>query len=222
MFLYCRLLFLKKMVIKKLVLDHKGGFYFYRAHQSKIDKLCSNGFSVLKDYIEDMFWNCPNKYFQDGPRGSKLKFKLNSSLNQLSGHEMSLLASMGLTNYKDRYKTNHSKVQVFMLENDDKTIAVEVPVWIYGKELNGINSETITGHIDVLRIENDKVWIWDYKPKAIEEKYAATQTYFYSLMLSKRTGIDLDNFRCGYFDDRHAFVFDPSKVNLKNESLVSF
>lgn len=207
------------MVIKKLVLDHKGGFYLYRAHQSKIDKLCSNGFSNLKSYIEDMFWNCPNDYFQNGPRGSKLKFKLNSSLNQLSGHEMNLLASLGLTNYKDRYKTNHSKVQVFMLENDDKTIAVEVPVWLNKDELNG---ETITGHIDVLRIENDKVWIWDYKPKAIEEKYAATQVYFYSLMLSKRTGINLDNFRCGYFDDRHVFVFDPSKVNLKKESLNVF
>lgn len=212
------------MVIKKLSLDHKGGFYLYRAHQSKINKLCSNGFSGLKDYIEDMFWNCPDKYFQVGPRSSKLKFKLNPSIKQLSGHEISLLASIGLNNYKDMYKTNHSKVQVFMLENDDKTIAVEVPVWLYNNELENLrlDDETITGHIDVLRIENDKIWIWDYKPKAIEEKFAATQVYFYSLMLSKRTGISLEKIKCGYFDDRHAFVFDPNTVNLGIRKLNDF
>ena len=212
------------MVIKKLVLDHEGGFYLYRAHQPKINKLCSNGFLGLKDYIEDMFWNCPNDYFQKGPRSSKLKFKLNSRINQLSGHEISLLASLGLTSYKDRYKTNHSKVQVFMLENDDKTIAIEVPVWLYSNELENLklDEKTITGHIDVLRVESDKIWVWDYKPKAIEEKFAATQVYFYSLMLSKRTGISLEKIKCGYFDERYAFVFDPSKINLKKENLVNF
>jgi hypothetical protein len=34
-------------------------------------------------------------------------------------------------------------------------------------------------------------------------------------MLSKRTGIPLNNFRCGYFDDKNAYVFEPEKIILR-------
>ena len=214
------------MVIKKLSLDHKGGFYLYRAHQPKVDRLCADGFDKLKQYIEEMFWNCPNEYFQGEHRSSKLKFSLgNFQLKQLKGHEMSLLASLGLQNNKDVFKTNHSKVQVFMLEHDDNTVATEVPVWLHKNEFNFnklINEKPLTGHIDVLRVEEDKIWVWDYKPRAIEEKYAATQIYFYSLMLSNRTGIPLERIKCGYFDDRHTFVFDPNSVSLDAKKLNDF
>ena len=215
-------------MIKKLNLDHKGGFYLYRAHQPKIDKLCVNGLSRLKQYIEEMFWNCPNEHFQGGPRSSKLKFSLgNSHLKQLNGHEISLLASLGLQNNKDVFKTNHSKVQVFMLEHDDNTVAIEVPVWIYKDEFAFLNKfieseEPLTGHIDVLRVEGENIWIWDYKPRAIEEKFATAQVYFYSLMLNKRTGISLEKIKCGYFDDRHAFVFDPNNVKFDSKGLNDF
>jgi len=45
----------------------------------------------------------------------------------------------------------------------------------------------------------------------MREEYASTQTYFYALMLSKRTGIPLENFRCGYFDSHYAFMFKPEE-----------
>ncbi len=114
-----------------------------------------------------------------------------------------------------------------MLENDDKTIAMEVPVWLNDKEFENFlrvfrSDEPLTGHIDILRVEEDKIWVWDYKPNAIEEKFAATQIYFYCLMLSNRTGIPLERFRCGYFDDRHTFVFDPNSVKLDVRSLDEF
>lgn len=106
------------------------------------------------------------------------------------------------------------------MENDDKTIAIEVPIWINPEELKEITSIfktklPLTGHIDILRIEDDKIWIWDYKPNSVEEKYAATQVYFYALMLSKRANISLDKFRCGYFDNKYAYVFKP-ELNLIN------
>ncbi|MBI4159246.1 PD-(D/E)XK nuclease family protein [Candidatus Woesearchaeota archaeon] len=214
-------------MIKKLSLDHKGGFYLYRAHQPKVDRLCVNGFDKLKKYIEEMFWSCPNEHFQGEHRSSKLKFSLgNFQLKQLNGHEMSMLASLGLQNNKDVFKTNHSKVQVFMLEHDDNTVAIEVPVWLHKNEFNFNkfieNEKPLTGHIDVLRVEGNYIWIWDYKPRAIEEKFASTQIYFYCLMLSNRTGIPLEKFRCGYFDDRTAFVFDPNFVNLDVRKLDEF
>lgn len=208
-------------MIKNLVLQHKGGYYNYKVHDLKLEKL-SNGFSSLKNYLNEMFSNCPNEYFNSGPRSSGLRFVLNNlDLVRVTGHQISDLARQGLKINQDRFKEAHPKVQVFLLENDDKTIAMEVPIWVNPDELNNLTSfktkSPLTGHIDILRIEGEKIWIWDYKPRAFEEKYAATQIYFYALMLSKRTNISLDNFRCGYFDEKYSYIFKPelSLVNIK-------
>lgn len=213
------------MVIKRIPLMHTGGIYEFRVHNEKLDNL-PNEFKELGNYLNTVFDNCPNSYFLNGPRSSKLKFKLNDLfMHQIVGHEINDLCRMGLKINKDRYKTSHSKVQVFMLENDDKTVALEVPLWIKKEELENYNflfdsDEPLTGHIDILRIENGKIWIWDYKPGAFNEKYAATQVFFYSMMLSRRTGIPLENFRCGYFDDQYAFMFKPELKNLIKEKLL--
>ena len=212
-------------MIKQISFKH-GWFYHYRVHNLKTDGL-TNGCSELNDYLYDMFDNCPHDYFESGPRGSSLKFKLsNLKMIEINGHEVSTLARYGLEENKHRYKSNHSKVQVFMLENDDKTLAVEVPIWLEADEVDYFHnifkcSEPLTGHIDVLRVDGDKIWIWDYKPNAHREKFAATQTYFYALMLSKRTGIDFKRFRCGYFDDKYAFLFNPNNCKVKKSSFLS-
>ena len=106
---------------------------------------------------------------------------------------------------------------MFMLEHDNKTVAMEIPIWIGKQEITEYSNlfksdEFLTGHIDLLRIENGKIWVWDYKPNAQKENYAATQVYFYALMLSKRTGIDLSNFMCGYFDSSFTYTFNPSST----------
>lgn len=212
------------MVIKHISLAHAGGFYFYRLHNQKIDTLCKK-FIHLKEYLNYVFDNCPNDYFQNGPRSSALKFKVNPNIIEIQGHEISSLAKYGLEN-NERYNTAHSKVQVFMLENDKSTIGVEVPIWLEPDEISNFKELfkeelPLTGHIDVLRVDNNKIWIWDYKPNAHKEEYAVTQVYFYALMLSKRTGIPLKDFRCGYFDDKYAFVFRPEEIKLdKSEKLI--
>jgi|SRR3989344_509315 len=214
------------MAIRNVGLNHPGGVYLYRIHDLKLNSLC-NGYDGLKNYLDQVFNNCPNDYFFTGPRSSTLKFKLNIEPIKINGHEISQLARNSLEINKDRYKTNHSRVQVFMLEFDDKTIATEIPIWLKNDEMAEYkkifkSDDALSGHIDLLRIENEKIWVWDYKPNANKEKYASTQIYFYALMLSKRTGLDLDNFRCGYFDDNSAYIFKPkqdliSKYKLLNE-----
>lgn len=207
-------------MIKNLILMHKGGYYNYKIHEIKIDKLCDN-FTTLKTYLNEIFTDCPHEYFNFGPRSSGLRFRLNNlDLHRISGHEISDLAKQALETNKNRFRESHPKVQVFLLENDDKTIAMEVPIWVSPEELNIFSKSfktksPLTGHIDILRIEDKKIWIWDYKPNSIEEKYASTQIYFYALMLSKRTGIPLDKFRCGYFDNKYAYIFKPD-INLIN------
>ena len=64
------------------------------------------------------------------------------------------------------------------------------------------------------------MWVWDYKPNAQKEKYAKCQTLFYAIMLSKRTGIPLERFRCGYFDEKTAFVFKPELSSINPEECI--
>ena len=202
-----------------------GWFYHYRVHVPKKKELCDNGLGNLGLFMEKMFDACPDHYFTTGPRSSALRFNVGVCPIQIGGHEVSKLAELGLK--YGRYRTAHSNVEVYMLENDAHTIGVEVPIWLMPYELEMYRSlfdseEPLTGHIDILRVEDGKVWIWDYKPNADKEKYAHCQVLFYALMLSKRTGIPLEKFRCGYFDENTAFVFKPEvdQINVCAEVLV--
>jgi hypothetical protein len=203
-------------MIKQLFLDHSGGIYNYKVHSKKIENLLEN-FITLKDYLNKIFSYCPDRYFNSGPRSSCLKFRMGFKLHKIIGHEVNTLCEAGLRINKELF-SNHSKVQNFMLERDNKTIAIEVPIWLKVSELDGFKTlfkaeEPLTGHIDVLRVEDNKIWVWDYKPNSIKEKYAATQVFYYALMLSKRSNINLNHFRCGYFDQDYAFIFKP-KIHL--------
>ena len=209
-------------MIKQISFKH-GWFYYYRVHEPKTKQLCET-FPELISYLYDTFDNCPDDYFQVEPRSSHLKFPLNQlTLTDVNSHEVCNLTKLGLDKNSERYKSNHSKVQMFMLENDNNTIAIEVPLWLQPEELdtykNLFNSENpLTGHIDLVRIEDDKIWIWDYKPNASKEKYASTQVYFYAYMLSKRTGIPLEKFMCGYFDSANCYIFKPEDSHLETNN----
>lgn len=212
-------------MIQQVSLNHGVIPYEYMIHKQKLELLEQRGFQKLKSYLRESFGNCPEEPFKTGPRSSKLKFNLGIEARRIENHEVTHLAKKGLE--WNRFKTAHSNVQVFMLANDSSTLSVEVPLWLhseeYGEEVKDKFKQffqeegPLSGHVDVLRLEGDKIWIWDYKPKAEKEKYATTQTYFYALMMSKRTGIPLDHFMCGYFDDKTSFVFKPEMKYLMKE-----
>lgn len=212
-------------MIKQVTLEH-GWFYHYRLHDSKLEILKNKGFHSLLNYLRNVFENCPAEPFIKGPRSSRLKFDLGIKPRRIDNHEVSFLAREGLE--WNKYSDAHSNVQVFMLSYDNNTVGAEVPIWLHAHELGEkfeelFNSkEALSGHIDVLRVEDEKLWIWDYKPNAVKEKYASTQTFFYALMLSQRTGIPLDKFMCGYFDEKTSFVFKPKKeyLNAKQKKLL--
>jgi hypothetical protein len=206
------------MVIKKVSFKH-GWWYFYRVHEPKTNSLTKK-FPELKSFLYDIFDNCPHDYFAVEPRSSHLQFNLNNlNIKHIPNHELNTLAKNGLETNAKRFTTAHPRVQLFMLEEDSNTIAIEVPLWLKNNELANYESlfnstNPLTGHIDALRIEDDKIWIWDYKPNASLEKFASTQTFFYAYMLAKRTQIPLDHFRCGYFDSTNTYVFDPNKCKV--------
>jgi len=209
------------MIIHKS-LKH-GWWYHYRIHDTKTKQLCSNGLSPLKSYLHEVFKACPDEHFSSGPRSSQLKIKFDIDLVEAHNHEVCELARSGLES--DQYTTAHTNVQMFMLQHDNKTISMEVPIWLMPQELPGYSdffnsTQALSGHIDALRIEDGQVWVWDYKPNAHKEKYATTQTNFYALMLSQRSGIPMDKFRCGYFDDEHAYIFKPLSRDVLKSKLI--
>ena len=191
-----------------------GVIYYYKYHKNKLTNLDFS--KKLTPFLVKIPSNCPDEYFFNGPRSSVLKFNVETALNEID-HEIKLLARMGLdTNY---YKDAHMNVQTFMIAYDNNTVAMEVPIWLEEEEMKEFEkifktTKPLSGHIDLVRIEEDKIWVWDFKPNAHREKYAHTQTYFYALMLSKRTGIELEKFMCGYFDDKKAYCFNPNNVSL--------
>lgn len=207
-------------MIKRKTFNH-GWWYSYCLHNEKASEL-GNGFSSLHSYLHNMFDRCPNEYFQNGPRGSKLKFPApNLKVEHHKEHNICQLAKNALEINAERFNSDHLKVQMFMLENDNRTIAIEVPVWLLPSEFERFGSyfkgsEHLTGHIDLLNFEKGKIWVWDYKPGASREKYAATQTLFYAVMLSKRTGIPLEKFMCGWFDSANAYTFKPEIQDLSD------
>lgn len=189
---------------------YHGFMYKYRLHTQKLKSLCKN--NSLSSFLLNVPEICPNHHFTQGPRASTMKKEINADVFQIQGHEISALAGFA-TKYGEKRKA-HELVESLFIERDKSTVSTEIPVWMENSESNFGVDGVLTGHIDLLRIENNKIWVWDYKPKAEKEKYAATQTFLYASMLSKRTNTPMNNFGCGYFDENSAFIFDPTKAKL--------
>lgn len=187
--------------------------YYVDVNNSSLNK-----HAKLKPYLLSMFSDCPHEKFLDGPRSSSLKTKSEAKLVEIPQHEVCSFAQKG--NEWGMQGTAHGNVQLWMMQQDEKTIGVEIPIWFDEDELSQYDlvldkKGPLSGHIDVLRVEDGKIWVWDYKPKAAKEKFADTQVLMYAAMLSHRTGISLENFMCGYFDEHTSYVFKPKKEFLK-------
>jgi hypothetical protein len=202
-------------MIRYTKLDHPWPYHYYlrQNHQG------FQQFSSLKNFLESMRTKCPHEKFLEGPRSSALKISSGANLFEIPQHEVCSLAQQG--NDWGMQGTAHGNVQLWMIKNDPKTVGVEIPLWFDEEEIThfGLTLDkegALSGHIDILRIEDNKIWVWDYKPKAAKEKYADTQVLLYTLMLSHRTGIPLNNFMCGYFDEKTSFVFKPEEEHIQN------
>ena len=156
-------------------------------------------------YIEDLNNGLP-KFFNDiKNRCSQtvIKIEVIKKSQYNNACLLSDLASKACSSNSER----HVLVENFMLINDSSTIACEVPVWFWEKNLN----IGISGHIDILQIRHNKIFILDYKPEAFKVNMhkVASQLFWYALGLSFRTSIPLSNFVCAWFDDCIYCEFSP-------------
>ncbi len=198
--------------------EHRPAFYRYRLALTRVDGLPR----PMADYLHALFTNCPNHLFREtvfrasgaGRCGLGLEIPLTPV------HEHDIINWAGRSRSFRHVSSRHENLQKYFLEHDSTTVACEVPVWMESWELADyrrvLGTEApLTGHIDVLRREQDgRIGVWDYKPHAAAERHAHLQVFLYAMMLALRTGLPLADFACGYFDEKDAYLFDPTQAQL--------
>ncbi len=198
--------------------NHKPVFYRYRVAVEKVTQLPAN----LQSFLQLLFTDCPNHLFQKSEFRASARtseeFKVKLEMEHSHKHELIVLAKKSES--LNQFKSRHENLQKYFLLNDPRTVACEVPLWLEANEIADYvaffsTDDVLTGHVDVLRYEQDgRAGVWDYKPGAAEEVNASIQVWLYALMFSIRTGISLQNITCGYFDETSVFSFDPTEIVL--------
>lgn len=201
---------------------HSPAYYRYRLALTRTDRLPG----PMADFLHALFTNCPNHLFgQTLCRASRLArngLAVEIPLTRLKDHDIIALADK--SRRFDEVSSRHENLQKYFLDHNPNTIACEVPVWAEAWEFEDYprllrTRDTLTGHIDVLRHEDDGLLgVWDYKPHAAAERSAHLQVFLYALMLALRTGLPMSAFLCGYFDEKDAYIFRPSQVKVIPES----
>jgi len=200
---------------------HSPAYYRYRLALARTDRLPG----PMADFLHALFTNCPNHLFGRtmcrASRVARSGLDVEIPLTRLKDHDIIALADK--SRRFDEVSSRHENLQKFFLDHNPNTIACEVPVWAEAWEFEDYprllrTREALTGHIDVLRREDDGLLgVWDYKPKAAAERRAHIQVFLYALMLALRTGLPMSAFLCGYFDEKEAYLFRPSQTKLSYE-----
>jgi len=203
----------KEILVSKTFL-HNGLAYNFKYHKPKLEMLCKdNGFSSLIEYVKRFEKGCPSFFDDIKNRCSQVRIAVRAK-KETRYNNACRLADFALRSCNNNSQ-RHLAVENFMLINDSSTIAVEVPVWLWEKNLDA----GVSGHIDVLQVRQGKIFILDYKPAAEREneQKVASQLFWYASGLSFRTSIPLEKFMCAWFDEEtyHEFCPVKAKVNFK-------
>jgi hypothetical protein len=95
----------------------------------------------------------------------------------------------------------HEPILKNILIKDKNSIAIEVPIW------NEAENKTITGHIDLIQVENDIVKVIDYKPEG-NFLFSLPQVAMYGFLLKSK--LNIKNLKCISFNKEEAWEYEPS------------
>ena len=186
--------------------------YDFRYHDLKLN-IHGKQFPGLKAYLhalekdENEQLLGESALFDNGIRCSDAQETMREKLSMPefrhhSPHPASGMATLALTLARTA-RDRHPMVESFFLANDSATVAVEIPVYLTSPELRelGLPDEVpLTGHIDIIQVRYDRIYVLDYKPDAAAEKNAPGQLALYALCLARRADVPLAKIRCAYFD----------------------
>jgi len=194
-------------IILSKTFQHADLYYIFKYHKAKLEQFTKH--HQLKNFIKSLPTLAKDQYFTNTSRCSQLKLKPNNIIiSNYSQTKFNTLINNCLKLCANN-KQRHNIVENFLLATDRDTIAIEVPIWFYDKQLG-----KISGHIDILQIKDSKIHILDYKPEANKEnkQKVTTQLYLYALALSFRTNLPLKHFTCSWFDQNNIFTFNPNNL----------
>ncbi len=115
----------------------------------------------------------------------------------------------------------HEPILSYIVKNDKNVIGKEIFIW---KPIND-NSEPrinrkwfITGHIDILLTQNNKIFIADYKPDEKNFLRSLPQVASYGIILSNMLDLDMKKIKCISFNRDESWEYNPSilKDNIGN------
>lgn len=217
-------------VVFRRELRHKQiyDFQYHRAKREIVLNYSQNRkFASLGKYLERAgFGDFPDHIFriadsESDRRASEMRADLLKVSEDRRTNLAIRLAELGLMLARNN-RERHGKVQSFMLANDSRTLACEIPVYLTERDIENLEESDfvfdfknyrtpITGHIDLLQVRNGFVHILDYKPGA-EKVDPQEQLSVYAIALASRTGIPVKCFKCAWFDDKDYFEFFPLKA----------
>ncbi|MBN1540349.1 MAG: hypothetical protein JW939_09415, partial [Candidatus Thermoplasmatota archaeon] len=173
-------------LIREKIFNHQQVFPF-RYHTLK-SNLVDKKLPGIKRYINWVERSLPDSMFLSGPRASTTM--MDTGLSAVRREDpVTELCRLSLLRMSNR-RSAHDSIESFFLINDDSTVCTELPVFLNpgeGKDL-GLR-KPLTGHIDMVQVQDDRVRILDYKPNLNHPENFASQLSIYRRCLTKRTSI---------------------------------
>ncbi len=162
----------------------------------------------LRRYINWIERSLPRKLFLSGPRCSSTQItkNLKAVKKESIAPELTLLALNSQP--KNSKRSPHEVVEQFFLINDSTTVATELPVFINNSETSLNIDEPITGHIDIVQIRFDDLYILDYKPNLNRPEKCASQLQLYKEALHRRTSVPKDKIHTAVFNEYGYYEFE--------------
>ena len=185
-----------EIIIKKRFIHHQQPF-LYQYHKIKLN--FATKFPGLIKYLKYLY--LPKGIFENSQRISKTNKELKDPPANVGISKTNYavkLAKLALTITKDN-KERHDIIENFMLINDTATIATEIPIYLKETETK---SKPLTGHIDILQIRYNKIYILDYKPEPVNKQQTISQLLLYRKALSRRTFIPKNKIKLAFFNDK--------------------
>ncbi|MFX0136797.1 MAG: hypothetical protein ACFFDN_24380 [Candidatus Hodarchaeota archaeon] len=202
-------------------------------HKEKFSQLVSNRDELnrLKEHFKKVYeGSIPNNLFNSRqyPRVSQFRIKgiktsfIRSFSKRLirSGkihyHNFNSKLPKYVQNVFDNYSANnllgtpgHEPILKNILIKEKDAIAIEVPIW------NEEENKVITGHIDLILIENEIVKIIDYKPEG-DFLLSLPQVAMYGFLLKSK--LKIKKLSCISFNNQEAWEYDPQilKKDIKD------
>ena len=170
---------------------HHQQVYPFTYHNLKLN-LCSKKLPQLRRYINWVERSLPTKMFLTGPRASQVQIECKLFPKQKNSI-IPKLTKFAFEN-SQKSKSAHETIEEFLLINDSLTVCCELPVFINPEETSLVNINTpLTGHIDLIQMKYDKLYILDYKPNLRHPGHYTSQLMLYKEAIHKRTMISEKN-----------------------------